>query len=615
MKKKKVPMMKTSVAVLKLSVIACTLCLGSKAAAQTGNVGINTTTPTATLHVKGNGNTSATQALKLENSDGTNLLTVNDDGSISGSAVANFGGSGGTGVNGKNALVKTTAEPAGANCANGGIKVESGVDLNGDNTLGTNEISDTKYVCNGSNGATGATGATGPMGLQGPAGPAGTNGQGIPTGGTTGQVLAKVNGTDYNTQWVTPNGSSGWGLTGNAGTNSGTNFIGTTDNQALVFRTNNVSRWQISPNGRLGILSTTLGGNSLFIGGGNETTTGFSNTQVGASSMTLNTTGNSNSAFGESALQQNTIGIRNTAIGASSLLFNVDGNANVAVGFSSLQNNTSGSTNTAIGQNAFQTNTIGNNNTALGFNTSVSANNLNNATAIGAGAIVNASNKIRLGDNNVTNTEIAGQLRVNGQAIGTNDFTLPATRGTANQVLQTDGAGTTQWVTPSAGGSGASVQLFANKVGGTGETPPLATSTTPTTIVFNNIVNAPSLGTYNNTTGVFTVGASGAGTYLIQVKLITNDNPTNPTSTVPIFVTLIKNNATYGTNGADVLYGDYPALQTSLPTNMKGQGSLSKVVQLAAGDTFRIVAVGANSSTAAQPIATVAGSNITVVKL
>jgi len=204
MKKKKVPMMKTSLAVLKLSVIACTLCLGSKAAAQAGNVGINTITPTATLHVKGNGNTSATQALKLENSDGTNLLTVNDDGSVSGSAVANFGGSGGTGVNGKNALVKTTAEPAGANCANGGIKVESGVDLNGDNTLGTNEISDTKYVCNGSNGATGATGATGPMGPQGPAGPAGTNGQGVPTGGTTGQVLAKVNGTDYNTAWVTP---------------------------------------------------------------------------------------------------------------------------------------------------------------------------------------------------------------------------------------------------------------------------------------------------------------------------------------------------------------------------------------------------------------------------
>ena len=36
----------------------------------------------------------------------------------------------------------------------------------------------------------------------------GTNGQGVPTGGTTGQVLAKVNATDFNTQWVTPSGGA-----------------------------------------------------------------------------------------------------------------------------------------------------------------------------------------------------------------------------------------------------------------------------------------------------------------------------------------------------------------------------------------------------------------------
>ena len=42
------------------------------------------------------------------------------------------------------------------------------------------------------------------VGPQGPAGTNGTNGVGVPTGGTTGQVLAKIDGTDYNTQWVTP---------------------------------------------------------------------------------------------------------------------------------------------------------------------------------------------------------------------------------------------------------------------------------------------------------------------------------------------------------------------------------------------------------------------------
>lgn len=41
--------------------------------------------------------------------------------------------------------------------------------------------------------------ATGP---QGPAGP------GVPSGGTAGQVLTKVDGTDYNTEWATPSGGS-----------------------------------------------------------------------------------------------------------------------------------------------------------------------------------------------------------------------------------------------------------------------------------------------------------------------------------------------------------------------------------------------------------------------
>ena len=55
------------------------------------------------------------------------------------------------------------------------------------------------------NGATGPQGVQGPAGVQGPQGPAGNNGQGVPTGGSTGQVLSKINATDFNTQWTTPN--------------------------------------------------------------------------------------------------------------------------------------------------------------------------------------------------------------------------------------------------------------------------------------------------------------------------------------------------------------------------------------------------------------------------
>lgn len=49
----------------------------------------------------------------------------------------------------------------------------------------------------GADGAPGADGATGPKGDKGDAGP------GIAIGGTSGQYLTKVDGTDYNTQWST----------------------------------------------------------------------------------------------------------------------------------------------------------------------------------------------------------------------------------------------------------------------------------------------------------------------------------------------------------------------------------------------------------------------------
>ena len=62
----------------------------------------------------------------------------------------------------------------------------------------------------GSTGSTGAdstvpgpTGSTGSTGSTGATGATGATGEDVPAGGTTGQVLAKINATDYNTQWVT----------------------------------------------------------------------------------------------------------------------------------------------------------------------------------------------------------------------------------------------------------------------------------------------------------------------------------------------------------------------------------------------------------------------------
>jgi hypothetical protein len=100
------------------------------------------------------------------------------------------GSNGNDGLDGKNALVNTTVEPAGANCATGGTKIEVGIDVNGNGVLDVSEINvaQTKYVCNGAqgpqgiqgpagiNGIDGAVGLTGPQGPQGIQGSAGANG-------------------------------------------------------------------------------------------------------------------------------------------------------------------------------------------------------------------------------------------------------------------------------------------------------------------------------------------------------------------------------------------------------------------------------------------------------
>jgi hypothetical protein len=63
------------------------------------------------------------------------------------------GTNGTNGQDGKNTLVNTSTEPAGANCANGGTKIEVGLDANDNGILDNSEVNGslTKYICNGLN--------------------------------------------------------------------------------------------------------------------------------------------------------------------------------------------------------------------------------------------------------------------------------------------------------------------------------------------------------------------------------------------------------------------------------------------------------------------------------
>ncbi|GAB2855345.1 hypothetical protein GCM10027044_13970 [Hymenobacter ruber] len=184
------------------------------------NVGVGTTTPDASAVLDANSTTqgllvprmTAAQRAAVKdpatNKPATGLLVYQTDAPAgfyvyNGTAWAALSGAGSTGpagADGKNSLVRTTAEAAGANCATGGFKTEYGLDANANGTLDAAEVNAalTRYVCNGAQGTTGSTGATGPAG------------QGVPTGGTAGQVLSKVDGNNYNTQWTTPSASAAY---------------------------------------------------------------------------------------------------------------------------------------------------------------------------------------------------------------------------------------------------------------------------------------------------------------------------------------------------------------------------------------------------------------------
>lgn len=102
--------------------------------------------------------------------------------------------------------------------------------------VGTSQLLSVPYALYAENGGTpGPTGPQGPIGLTGPTGATGSEGQGVPTGGLANQVLSKVDGTDFNTAWITPNN----GMSGNV--NFIPRFSGTNTISSSILQSNNIS--------------------------------------------------------------------------------------------------------------------------------------------------------------------------------------------------------------------------------------------------------------------------------------------------------------------------------------------------------------------------------------
>ena len=195
-----------------------------------------------------------------------------------------------------------------------------------------------------------------------------------------------------------------WNLTGNGTTDPNINFIGTTDNQSLNFKTNNVLRLKLTTSGQIETLNS---GNSVFLGSGageHDNLNYNYNVFIGDSVGYFNTSGRVNTAMGYQALHNNINAGCNVAIGSYALYtqsFDNNGTAwesnNIAIGCNALLRNQPaintiyGSDNIGIGRGALFFNTIGFENTAIG--TSALQGNITGIsnTALGFGALSNSS--------------------------------------------------------------------------------------------------------------------------------------------------------------------------------------------------------------------------------
>lgn len=96
-----------------------------------------------------------TGGLVLRSGPDLNANGVLDDSEVQDTQIVcngDVGGDGNDGNDGNNALLRRSEEPAGANCENGGERIDAGVDDDGDGTLDDAEVDSTTYICTGATG-------------------------------------------------------------------------------------------------------------------------------------------------------------------------------------------------------------------------------------------------------------------------------------------------------------------------------------------------------------------------------------------------------------------------------------------------------------------------------
>ncbi|MBL0013922.1 MAG: hypothetical protein IPP30_09380 [Flavobacterium sp.] len=234
-------------------------------------------------------------------------------------------------------------------------------------------------------------------------------------------LVSDANGTGTWTDPLTVASGTSWSLTGNAGTNPATNFLGTTDAQPLRLRVGNAFAGQLSNligsivSYGLGAGELNGGSNNTFVGfkSGNVNFGGSRNTYMGSNAGASNANGRDNTVLGSFAGVFGSDGVENTFVGSTSGYIS-SGNRNTFVGFEAGDANTTGDSNVFLGVNAGganqigsqnimignqagDTNTTGTENVIIGDQADLATNNLSNAIVIGSGARVGGSNSVAIG--------------------------------------------------------------------------------------------------------------------------------------------------------------------------------------------------------------------------
>jgi trimeric autotransporter adhesin len=233
----------------------------------------------------------------------------------------------------------------------------------------------------------------------------------------------------------------GWHALFNNSGNSNT-AVGYNALQGNLSTTGNSAVGAYALNNNVGSNNTALGMNA-----GYEHMNGDANTYVGyeAGRYSSGTASTSNNAFFGYQAGHFTQGSFNTAIGSNTLKANAATANNVAIGYNALTVN-SGTTNVAVGSNALSTNT-GSGSVAIGYNAGAAETGSNKLYIDNSNA--DASNALIYGEFNTNIARVNGTLQINNPA-NTNGYALPNVRGTNGQILQTNGAGATTWVSSSA---------------------------------------------------------------------------------------------------------------------------------------------------------------------